>query len=150
MSRYDELRPLYQRPLQERAALVRREMLRTLAEARDALAELAAADPDRLQLVFGMRCEELIEIAVEAAAGLERMLLKIPVDGPETFDDEGMRTLRHDLRGPVGTLRGAVMMLGRRTEDSDHPLAERARAIAVAAEDLRDTIDALTEDEERE
>jgi signal transduction histidine kinase len=128
--------------------MVQHEMVATLEPANAHLIELSAAGVERIQLVFGPRSEELLEIAAEASAGLMKSLHALVPS--HVVDDAHMRDLRHDLRGPVGTLRGAVIMLTRRIESPDHPIAQRAQAVLVAAEDLRDIVEALTEDVERE
>lgn len=72
MSRYAELRRFYRLPHQERAAMVRQEMLEALVEAQGALTALTGAGADRLQGVFGEHSGELIEIAVDSAQTIER------------------------------------------------------------------------------
>ena len=149
MSRYEELRHLFQEPPEARAALTRREMLAALERARADLAELAGAGLEHLQAAFGARSEELVEIAAESATNLQQLLDTLPPDGSSATDAAGIRALRHDLRGPVGTLRGAAMMLARRNARPDDRLAERAAGVTRAAEELRDIVDALLEDERR-
>jgi nitrogen-specific signal transduction histidine kinase len=150
MSRYWELREAYHRTYQERAALVRREMLTALNPVREELALLLSVDPARLEQVFSRRCLELLEIASDSADNLWRSVDAVAPDGRNVQSSDAMRNLRHDLRGPVGTLRGAMVMLMRAPAAPEHPLAIRALEAANRTEDLRDIIEALTEDIQRE
>ena len=129
--------------------LVRQQCLAYITPIIDHLSELSAAGADRLQLVFGARCLDLIEIGLETAHNLRRLAEAIPPDGATIANDEAMRDLRHDLRGPVGTLRNAIQMLLRRTLLLEDELLQLATRAAAAAEDLCDVVEALTEDTER-
>lgn len=150
MSRYEELRRFYRLSHQERAAMVRQEMLGSLVGAQGALTALAGAGADRLQVVFGEHSGELIEIAVDSAKTIAQLVERIAPDGHDITTDELMRDLRHDLRGPVGTLRNAALMVRRRIAISDDPLGAQVDAIVAAAHEMIDIIEALTEDDERE
>jgi hypothetical protein len=147
MSRYWQLRPFYYRPHQERAAMVRRELLLVLIPTRLIVDQLKAAGPEAIQATFGTRCEELVDIAYETAGNLQDTVEALPVDGNNIGDDEQLRMLRHDLRGLVGTLLGAVTILSRNKAQGS--LADLARQATVAANELRDIVDALMEDQER-
>ncbi|MDZ4721523.1 MAG: hypothetical protein SH847_23920 [Roseiflexaceae bacterium] len=147
MSKYQQLRPFYSRSNQERAALVRSEILLVLTPTRLILDQLAAAGTATIQATFGPRCEELVEIALETAENLRVTVEALPLDGQSIADDEQLRKLRHDLRGLVGTLLGAVTILSR--NQSLGALADLARRATVAANELRDIVDALMEDQER-
>jgi hypothetical protein len=150
MSRYWELREAYHRTYQERAALVRHEMLTVLEPVREQLALLRSVEPARLEQVFSRRCLELLEIASDSADNLWRSIDAVTPDGGNIQNGEAMRDLRHDLRGPVGTLRGAMVLLMRAPAAPEHPLAVRAREAVQGTDDLRDIVEALTEDIERE
>jgi signal transduction histidine kinase len=130
--------------------LVRQECLAILEPIVANLAELSAAGDEYLQQVYGARCLDLIEIALETAHNLRRLTETIPPDGTSIADDDAMRDLRHDLRGPVGTLRNAIQMLLRRTLRPEDPLVQLATTVGVAAEEMRDIVEALTEDVERD
>ena len=130
--------------------LVRQECLVIIEPIVEQLTNLSAVGEERLQLVFGARCTDLVEIALETAHNLRRLLYDIPEDGTTIADDESMRDLRHDLRGPVGTLRNALQMLLRRTLLPEDTLVQFATTIGVATEEMRDVVEALTEDFERE
>src|SRR5262245_57553278 len=114
MPRYLELRAFFEDPPPSRAARTRREMLATLAAVRANLTALVAAGPEQVQALFGTRSDELVEIVDESATNLQLLLDVLPPDGNTVADASAIRDLRHDLRGPVGTLRGAAMVLARR------------------------------------
>jgi hypothetical protein len=147
MSKYQQLRPFYRRSHQERAALVRHEILNVLLPAHLILDQIAAVGPQEIQAAFGPRCEELVEIAIEAASNLQTTVEQLPLDGQSINDDERLRKLRHDLRGLVGTLLGAVSILSRNKAPSK--LVDLAQRATLAANELRDIVDALMEDQER-
>jgi hypothetical protein len=149
MSKYTKLRAHYHQPLEERAKLVRQECLPLLAMIHAMLEKLSSAGSEQLMLVFGARCVELVDIAGETAIKLRRIVDSIAIDGSNIHDNETMRDLRHDLRGPVGTLRNAMQMVVQKPLLPDHLLVQRAIAIVGAAEEMRDVVEALTEDAER-
>lgn len=150
MGRYEELRRFYRLPHQERAAMVRDEILVSLTATDGAIAALLGAGGERLQQVFGGHCEELIEIASDSARTIRQLADRIAPDGRDITSDELMRELRHDLRGPVGTLRNAALMVRRRLAVADDPLVAQVDAVVAAAHEMIDVIEALTEDDERE
>ncbi len=130
--------------------LVRQECLAVLEPIIANLVVLSAVGDEQLQQVFGARCVDLVEIALETSYNLRRIAESISPNGTSIANDEAMRDLRHDLRGPVGTLRNAIQMLLRRTLRPEDPLVQLATTIGAAAEEMRDIVEALTEDVERD
>jgi hypothetical protein len=149
MSKYVKLRAFYTRPHQERAMRVRQECSPLLNMVRAMLDKLQAAGSEQQVAVFGPRCGDLIDIAAETCIKLRQIVDGILPDGANITNDDDMRILRHDLRGPVGTLRNAMQMIVRKPVIPDHALVQRAVAVVGAAEEMRDIIEALTEDAER-
>jgi signal transduction histidine kinase len=62
-------------------------------------------------------------------------------EGPRTFEEEELRTLRHDVRSPLMVISGFARMLGGDRDLSDEDRREFALRIEQAAEDLRQKLD---------
>jgi signal transduction histidine kinase len=62
-------------------------------------------------------------------------------EGPRTFEEEELRTLRHDVRSPLMVISGFARMLGGDRMLSDDERKEFALRIEQAADDLRQKLD---------
>lgn len=62
-------------------------------------------------------------------------------DGRRTFEEEELRTLRHDVRSPLMVISGFARMLGGDRDLSDHERKEFSLRIEQAADDLRQKLD---------
>ena len=62
-------------------------------------------------------------------------------DGAKTFQEDELRTLRHDVRSPLMVISGFARMLAGDRELSDEDRREFAMRIEQAADDLRQKLD---------
>jgi hypothetical protein len=122
-------------------------MLISIEQTRMLLTQLREYSDEQIEAVFGARTQELVEIAIETVTNLEATVRSLPQHATEKLTDDGMRLLRHDLRGLVGTMHSSMAILVRRRASG--PLADLARQLGNTTEDLRDIVDALMEERER-
>jgi hypothetical protein len=88
---------------------------------------------------------------VDSSRDLEQAIEMLPEDGAAVVSEDQLRLIRHDLRGKLGTLRGATMMLQkmRPSEGAGDELGTTIAALRAAVEAMRDALDALTDEHER-
>lgn len=149
MTLYSRLRRLYPKPLEERLHILEREMTPALDRLDPLLAELKPDGEASVKAVHGDRNASMVDIMQDSSATLRRHLQSL---GQRNLQElETLRHVRHDLRGPLGTLRGATVVLSRLDAKlpGAGPIAERALMALVICNDLRDILEALTEEQER-
>lgn len=149
MTLYTKLRRLYSQPLEERLQILEREMTQALDKLDPLLADLEPQGLASVKAVHGERNASMVEIMQESAANLRRHLASLSQRNLQ--ERETLRHVRHDLRGPLGTLRGATVVLSRLDAKlpGGAPIAERAGTALALCNDMRDILEALTEEHDR-
>ena len=149
MTLYARLRRLYPQPLDHRLQVLEREMTPALDRLDPLLDDLRPEGVASVKAVHGERNASMVEIMQESGATLRRHLQFL---GQRNLQErETLRHVRHDLRGPLGTLRGATVVLSRLDVSlpGAGPIAARAEVALSICNDLRDILEALTEEQER-
>lgn len=153
MPKYAELRPLFTRSREEKVVIMRCEILAALDQMQQLLARLVQVDANQLTGLYRGRFSELLEIVTDSHTTVRQLSEAIP-QVPQPINAEELRTLRHDLLGPVGTLRGSILVLNRSDLGAISGLpsgcASWVPELLELATDMKDIIDALTQEQERE
>jgi signal transduction histidine kinase len=152
MSRYDQLRQYFALPREQRVAMLRTEMLGDAKRADMLGRQLVGAGNARTQLALAPRAQELAEIIAESSADLARSVAALPDDGLAVDDEDKLRRIRHDLRGKLSTLLGATGLLQRLLgqDGASQEVLTIVSQLQAAADQMRDVLQALTDERGRE